>query len=400
MKILFVIQRYHPVIGGSEIFAKNFVDYLSQRHQVTVYTTFVKNIKALWNKDISKLSETTPLDYPLKRYDNLTPQEIKFDNAVEKLSLVTNHPGPFLPKLWEDLVLKKIDFDLIITTAFPYDHIIPTFVACKKWKIPIIIIPLIHQEFPHLYLTGMRLNMLSQSDAIVTLSPSEKTLLENKGIDSKKIFIIKPGINPPQENLSNNKFRNNNSIPSDAKVVLFVGSKSKMKGIYTLIESMKIIWKHEPKTILLTIGPNSKEFEKYLSQQKNDVRKKILDLGLVEEKQKQMAYEACDIVALPSESESFGLVFLEAWSYSKPVIGCKFSSTFDVIDNEENGLLVEFGNKDQLSQVIIRLLKNPELAKKFGMKGKQKLSQYSLPDSLQEFEKLCISTFNNFNKKN
>jgi len=35
---------------------------------------------------------------------------------------------------------------------------------------------------------------------------------------------------------------------------------------------MKIIWKHEPNTILLTIGPSTKEFEKYLSQQKNDVR--------------------------------------------------------------------------------------------------------------------------------
>ena len=132
MKILFVIQRYHPVIGGSEIFTKNFVDYLSQRHKVTVYTTFVKNIKALWNKDISKLNETINLDYPLKRYDNLTPMEIKFDNDVEKFPLVTNYPGPFLPKLWDDIVLNKIDFDLIITTAFPYDHIIPAFV--RRWR--------------------------------------------------------------------------------------------------------------------------------------------------------------------------------------------------------------------------------------------------------------------------
>lgn len=75
MNILAVIQRYHPVIGGTEILAKNFIDYLSNNHQVTVYTTTAKDLNAFWNKNATKISENSPEKYLIRRFDIVTPSD-------------------------------------------------------------------------------------------------------------------------------------------------------------------------------------------------------------------------------------------------------------------------------------------------------------------------------------
>jgi len=178
MKILCVIQRYFPVLGGAEFLAKTYMDYLSKKHSITVYTTNIDNLAGFWNKDSPKVRKNNSLNYFVKRYDVLTPSEIQLDQNLENFPLALNHPGPFIPNLWLDLVPKKIDFDLIFATAFPYDHIIPAYIASKKWNIPIIITPLIHQELPELFLTPTRLTILKNSDAVIVLTKSEKECLE------------------------------------------------------------------------------------------------------------------------------------------------------------------------------------------------------------------------------
>jgi len=399
MKILCVIQRYYPVIGGSEIFAKNLLDYLSRKHEVTVYTTNIDDIHGFWNKNIPKIKETEFEDYPITRYGVLTPEEIKFGKDLENFHLATSYPGPFLPQLWQDLVLNSNNFDLIFATAFPYDHILPAYVAAQKYRVPIIIAPLIHQEFPHLYLSGIKLSILDNSNAIVVLTNSEKSLLENMGIDSEKIFIIPPGFSQKPPTSTQNNFKKLHSIPLDKKIALFVGSKSEMKGIIFLIDSMKYVWKNNPNTILLVIGSSTKTFDKYISNQNDETKKRIINLDSIDENQKQNAYENCDVFVLPSKSESFGMVYLEAWAYGKPVIGCKIPSTVEIVDNEENGLLVEFGNKKQLSDALIKLLNNEITAKQYGQKGREKLSKFSSLNSCKKFEELCTSVIYNFKKK-
>jgi len=194
MRILCVIQRYHPVIGGAEIFTKNIMDYLSKSHEITVYTTNAKDTRSFWNHEGEKIDTNENLDYPVKRFDFLLPDEIKTDEDFEKFSLSSNYPGPFSPSLWKDLMSERPNYDLIFVTAFPYDHIIPAFISAKKWKIPIIIMPLIHQEFPELYMTAFRLAMIDNGDGIFVLSKSEKNLLVKKGIDENKISVIPPAL--------------------------------------------------------------------------------------------------------------------------------------------------------------------------------------------------------------
>lgn len=396
MKILWVIQRYYPVIGGAEILAKRFVDFLSKNHEVTVLTTTADDIKSFWNKDITKKEMMNFSPYTVNRYDVLTQQDIKYDKSILKLSIITNPPGPFLPKLWEDLVIKKINYDLIITLAYPFDHIIPAYLASKKWKIPIVIIPLLHQEFPHLYLNGLRLTMLHNSDTIIVMTNSEKKMLEEFGIDQNKILVIPPGIDQPKNVIDKQEFKRNKSIPTSAKIILFVGSKAKVKGIINLIEALKPVWEKNPDIFLLLMGPSTKEFEEYLSNQNNKTKKRIVDLGIVDDEQKKSAFSCCDLFVLPSQSESFGMVYLEAWSFSKPVIGCIIPPIVELIENKRDGLLVQFDNVKELSNSIECLLKDENLMHRLGINGKEKSKKFSWNKSCNELEKICIFTKENY----
>jgi len=338
--------------------------------------------------------------YVINRYDFLTPTEIEFNEKIEKFCLATNFPGPFSPQMWNDLVLKKIDYDLIYASSFPYDHILPAYVSAKKWKIPIIIFPAIHQEFPELYLTALRLTILNNSDAVFVQTQSEKNILVKNGVDEKKISIILPVISlDNKQNTNTINFRKNFLDQKNDKIVLFIGSKSYVKGIINLIEAMKIVWAKKKNVTLVLIGPSTKAFVDYFKNLPKNIQKKIVDLGIVEDEIKKNALASCDMLVLPSKSESFGLVYLEAWIFQKPVIGCTIASSSELIDNMKNGLLVEFGNIKQLSEGINYLIDNPAISEKMGKEGKKKTLLYDSSTNLKNFEEKCISVVESFKNK-
>jgi phosphatidylinositol alpha-1,6-mannosyltransferase len=81
------------------------------------------------------------------------------------------------------------------------------------------------------------------------------------------------------------------------------------------------------------------------------------------------AYEACDVFALPSRGEGFGLVFLEAMSHGKPVIGGAHGGTPDVVEDGVTGCLVRHGEVDQLSNRLQCLLADDALRRDMGARA-------------------------------
>jgi glycosyltransferase involved in cell wall biosynthesis len=84
-------------------------------------------------------------------------------------------------------------------------------------------------------------------------------------------------------------------------------------------------------------------------------------------------YSACEIFALPSRGEGFGLVYLEAMARGKPVIGGAHGGAPEVIDDGRTGYLVHHGDAPQLATSIETLLANPELAREMGARGRERV---------------------------
>ena len=96
-------------------------------------------------------------------------------------------------------------------------------------------------------------------------------------------------------------------------------------------------------------------------------------LGQVDEATKRDLLAACSLLVSPSWVDSFGIVFLEAWLYHKPVIAATTWGMKDVVSEGSDGLLVPFGDATALAQAIAELVHDPDRAATMGRHGADKV---------------------------
>lgn len=91
-------------------------------------------------------------------------------------------------------------------------------------------------------------------------------------------------------------------------------------------------------------------------------------------------YAHADVFALPSTGEGFGLVFLEAMAFAKPVVGAAVGGTLDVIQDGVNGLLVPPNDAQKLANALSGLLRDDSLRARLGQAGAKIVrGKYSFP---------------------
>ena len=86
-------------------------------------------------------------------------------------------------------------------------------------------------------------------------------------------------------------------------------------------------------------------------------------------------YSACEIFALPSKGEGFGLVYLEAMARGKPVIGGAHGGAPEVIDDGKTGYLVHHGEMRATGDLDRDLLKDPAMAREMGKRGLERINR-------------------------
>jgi glycosyltransferase involved in cell wall biosynthesis len=84
-------------------------------------------------------------------------------------------------------------------------------------------------------------------------------------------------------------------------------------------------------------------------------------------------YQHCSLFVMPSKKEGFGIVFLEAMAYGKPVIGGAHGGAPSVVKDGETGLLVESSDVGAIGNFIIRLLADKKMRHDFGEAGHRRL---------------------------
>jgi glycosyltransferase involved in cell wall biosynthesis len=145
---------------------------------------------------------------------------------------------------------------------------------------------------------------------------------------------------------------------------------------------MKEVWRSNG-GVKLVIAGSATEFSRRIIEPEierlpDPIRGNVININDFEEAEKASIYADCDIFVLPSKIESFGIVFLEAWMCGKPVIGCRTGPVASVVSEGQDGLLVPYGDAEELSKAITRLLADEGLRRKLGHNGREKvLRQYT-----------------------
>jgi glycosyltransferase involved in cell wall biosynthesis len=170
------------------------------------------------------------------------------------------------------------------------------------------------------------------------------------------------------------------SRPPGAPVrVLFVGRLEKRKGIDVFLEAAARVARRRNDVEFHVVGDDTLPAadgrtyrERFEADVEPRVRERFRFSGRVEEGSLYGHYAGCDIFCAPSRYESFGLIFVEAMMFARPVIGCRAGGVPEVVEHEGNGLLVPPDDPGALADAIERLVADPDLRARMGRRSRER----------------------------
>lgn len=177
--------------------------------------------------------------------------------------------------------------------------------------------------------------------------------------------------------------------------VLFVGRLESRKGIDVLLSIAPRLLNAHPGMVITVIGDDTLRDERGSTFRArfeeahgaSRVRDRVRFEGRVADDRLYACYAACDIFVAPSRYESFGLIFLEAMMYGKPVVGCRAGGMPEIIVDEVTGLLAEPGDAESLFNCLDRLASDRELRERIGRAGQARyIERFSAEKSAEATE--------------
>lgn len=143
--------------------------------------------------------------------------------------------------------------------------------------------------------------------------------------------------------------------------ILSVGrlaSADAYKGFDLLIEALPLVRREYPTARLRIVGQGDDQPRLLALATRLGVAGSVDFLGPIDDEALRAEYAACDLFALPSRREGFGLVYLEAMTHGKACIGARTGGAPEVI-NDSVGALVEYGNIADLAAAVAGLVRHP-----------------------------------------
>lgn len=393
MKILHVVQAYTPSFGGVQLLIQKVSERLAADYgdQVTVFTTTAYHCRLFQDPSqpamapgVERINGVTVRRFGV--FNRLVWLRLNAARIAYKLRLPgqdwlrTIYFGPLVPGLRGAVV--NSGADVVVASSFPMMHMYAALGGGRRAGIPVVLIGTIHPadtwgyDLPNIY------RAIRQADAYIALSRYEHDYLRNRGVPLEHVTVIGAGVEA-------GAFDNETARAAaramrrrygwgDDPVVAIVGRQTEYKRIDLALAAVQKAWRSVPTARLLIAGARtdySQRIDEMVAALAPGQRARVTVIGDFEESQKPALMAACDVLIQPSERESFGIVFLEAWASGRPVIGARVGAVPTVISEGQDGLLAPYGDASAWATAIERLLTQPALRVEMGARGKQKVQE-------------------------
>jgi len=237
-------------------------------------------------------------------------------------------------------------------------------------------------------------------DCYLANTDFERNELINKyGVLPHKIVTVGTGINTEDfivKDADILSFKDKWRIKKNDVVIGFVGRLVKGKGVGVLLEMIRKLSNQTIEIKLLLAGAST-DYVPVIKQAIDNEGLPIILIENFEDDIKPLLYHVMDIFVLPSQSESFGVVFLEAWACKKPVIGSAMGATASLLKDGYDSFLTDINNIDELINKINILIANPELRNRMSANGYnraiQEFSWQTIVSKYREAYTLGIENF-------
>ena len=233
---------------------------------------------------------------------------------------------------------------------------------------------------------------LQQADFVISISSyTKEQAVRINGLRSERVFLLPNALEWTTNRTSSSA--HTYSLLQGTKL-LSVGrldSTEQQKGFDTVIESLSYVAAKIPSVQYIIIGTGTDlERHKQLAATAG-VSDRVQFLGSVDEELLRHYYSSCDVFVMPSAQEGFRFVYIEAMEYGKPIVAAKSGGAPEVVQDGVTGILVEYGDKEQLAQALIDLCLDSDKCQRLGQAGYQRLQEnFTFPHFKQKLTEILL----------
>ena len=389
MRIAWFIHRYHPCIGGSENYGRAMVRrFVEAGDSVDVFTSDAHDLWYFTNKARRRVegpAETTLDGARIRRFPvRHLPLQRYFGRL---LSYAPHWPTrcvaasymPILPGIGK----VRGDYDAVFAVGFPYTIFsYAAYLTARAAGAPLILTPFLHLATPgdkvnRAYTRPHQIRLLAESDAVVVQTGIEAGVVRGWGIPDARILEL--GMAVEHADVTGGdpaRIRLELGLKPTTPVVGHLATLDYNKGTVDLVLAVDRLNRDRPEAdpiALLLAGTSSPGFEKFLAEDPAGSRPWIRRLGILSMADRADFFAALDVFSMPSRTDSYGIVFLEAWANGIPVVAAAAGGVPDVVKDGEAGRLVPFGDPTRLAAAIGGLIDDPAHARALGEAGRSRV---------------------------
>jgi glycosyltransferase involved in cell wall biosynthesis len=371
VKVLLLAHRYWPAVGGVESFVRHLAVGLSERHEVTVL--------ALRTDDGAHTRLTTSLTAPAPftpfRDGSVSVEPLRITRR-EKF-LLTPLAAQVVPvfrryaygraRVPLSALYARVIGPVIQSDARHADilHVLSNDViaeagvrAARAAGIPCLVTPFAHANQ---YGTGPAdVAAYRKADRVVALLEEEASVYRGLGVDAGLIDVTRvcsPGVEAGHGDEVRARFG------VGGPVVLFLGVRRAYKGVDLLLEAAPQVAADRPDVTFVFAGPGDP------IRQSSAPGTRVLDVGVLDERERAAWLDAADLLCLPSEAEIFPGSFLEAWSVGTPVLASDIPTLRELVRVSGGGETVR-RDSASIAAAIRQLMSDPGRLRALGEQGR------------------------------
>lgn len=275
--------------------------------------------------------------------------------------------------------------------ALHISHVLPlgyvAYLFLRAFKIPYIVythgLDILHPQNNQRKKYWIK-KILQNAEQVIANSNFTAGEANKLGVQKERIQVINPCLDlsryttpsPKEADDLKNKLNLKNK-----KILLSVGRLIERKGFDMVIKSLPVALKNIPDLVYVIVGegPDKKRLEDLIK--KNNLESKVLFAGEVKHEDLYLYYNLAEIFIMPSRQlsngdvEGFGIVYLEANLYGKPVIAGRSGGVPDAVEDGVSGLLVNPENVEEIRGAITKLFQNQELYNKLAKEGEKRVKE-------------------------
>ena len=344
MKVAIIVTLFPPVwLAGTEIATCNLAENLAKRgHEIHVITS---------------LDEGLPKESCEKGVDVHRLPRIK-----------VRFFGVFA--FWIEIVrtVRKIKPDIVHVQSLSIAT--PALISKRILEIPYLVWGRGTDVYLPDWFTKLTAKIIMKNaDSLLALTENMKQKMRE--MCDRDISVVPNGID-----LERFKISSGGKKGDSAKTIIFVGRLHPVKAVQYLIEAMAIIHQEMPDVKLVIVGDGAERSRLEELAERLDLKSCIQFAGQVPQERIPQVMHQADVFALPSLTEGFPVVLLEAMAAGLPIVATNVGGIPDIVEDGVNGYLVNAKSPDEMAEKILMLMQNSVMREKISANNREIAKRY------------------------